>query len=433
MKKRVIAGVVLIALLVVLIWFLRPGDVQTGEAPPPLGAAPASEIEHGRALVNLADCQPCHTARGGAPFAGGRAIPTPFGVFYSPNITPDPETGIGAWSAEDFWHALHNGYSRDGRPLYPTFPYTNYTKISRRDALAMYEYLKTVPAVRQPRREHELRFPYDHRMLLIAWRRLFFRPGVFQPDPQQSPEWNRGAYLVQGVANCSACHEARNALGAIQSKTNPAGGLVLNWYAPSLTNPHEASLRDWSEADIVTLLQTGRVGMSAPGEPHAATLGPMAEVVYENLQHVDPAELHAMAVYLKALPDVESSARARPMRISSAGLEGTMKRGAKLYADHCARCHGDNGEGKPPAAPPLAGNRAVTMDSAVNPIRIVLYGGYPPGTAGNPRPFGMPPFSPTLTDTEIAAVVTYMRRSWNNNASPVSSTEVARNRTGPLW
>lgn len=431
MKKWTLTGAVLVLVVIVVVWFLRPADIETGEAPAPIGGTPADVIEHGRALVNLANCQPCHTARGGAPFAGGRAIPTPFGVFYAPNITPDVETGIGAWSAEDFWRALHNGRSRDGRLLYPTFPYTNYTKISRSDALAMFEYLKTLPPVRQESRDHELRFPYNQRALLVAWRRLFFRPGVYQPDPSQSAEWNRGAYLVQGVAHCSACHEARNALGAIQSRSNPAGGLVLNWYAPALNSSREAGLGHWSEENIVSLLKTGRTVPDAPPDMRASTIGPMAEVVFESLQHADPSELHAMAVYLKSLPDAQPGDEPRRMRMSAASA--LTENGRKVYADHCARCHGDNGEGQLPAGPALAGNRAVTMANATNPIRIVLYGGYTPGTSGNPRPFGMPPFAQTLSDQEIAAVVSYMRTSWNNRGAPVSAAEVARNRTGPLW
>jgi mono/diheme cytochrome c family protein len=204
----------------------------------------------------LGNCEGCHTVRGGEPFAGGRGIATPFGTFFSPNITP---YGIGSWSAEDFWNALHKGYAPGGKLLYPTFPYTNFTKISRADADAMFAYLKTLPAVQVSNREHQLKFPYNQRWLLAVWRGLFFTPGVYESDPQHDTEWNRGAYLVQGVAHCSACHEARNSLGALRSRDNPSGGLVLSWYAPSLSVATEAGVQAWSEADIVQLLRAGVV------------------------------------------------------------------------------------------------------------------------------------------------------------------------------
>lgn len=415
------------------VWGLAPVDRQSGEAPPPSYTPAADPVERGHALVTLADCRSCHTALGGAPFAGGRAIATPFGTFFSPNITPDSQTGIGRWTAADFWRALHNGYSKDGTPLYPTFPYTSYTRISRRDADAMYAYLKTLPPVSQPNHPHRLTFPYNQRLLLPAWRLLFFRPGVYRSDPTRGAEWNRGAYLVQGVAHCSACHEARNALGAIRSQRDPAGGLVLNWYAPSLTDPHEAGLSDWSIGDIVTLLETGQVGSGSATPPHASAMGPMAEVVYGSLQYARGEDLRAMAVYLKSLPaEIRRPAR-ELFGIRYVAPQSTLADGRALYGKYCARCHGDHGEGRPPAAPPLASDRAVSMSSDVDPVRIVLFGGYPPGTAADPRPFGMPPYYPTLSDGQIADVLTYVRASWGNAAPAVLASHVEENRGSPLW
>lgn len=431
--KRAAWIVVALAIVGAIVWWrLTPEDRTEGEAPPAATEA-ASEVERGRELVVLADCMACHTTRGGEPYAGGSAIPTPFGNFYAPNITPDPETGIGRWSADDFWRALHNGVSPDGRLLYPTFPYTNYTKISRRDSDAMYAYLRTVKPVRKPNREHELRFPYNQRWLLAAWRALYFRPGVYQADPDRSAEWNRGAYLVQGVAHCSACHEARNALGAIRDTENPAGGLVLHWYAPSLYHMSEAGVQDWSEDEIVELLKTGRTRPGGNG-PYAAALGPMAEVVFQSLQHASEDDLRAMAVYLKSLPNASNGTSNSEARFASASqLSPALQAGAKIYAKHCADCHGERGEGRPPAASALAGNRAVCMDSTVNTVRMVLYGGYTPGTVGNPRPFGMPPFYQTLSNVDIARVLNYVRTSCGNTVPAVSADEVENNRGGPLW
>jgi mono/diheme cytochrome c family protein len=429
----IIALVLLLALALIAALFIGPKDRTTGEAPPPSASLGATSIERGRALVTLADCRPCHTAQGDADFAGGRAIPTPFGTFYSPNITPDRQTGIGEWTSEDFWHALHNGYSRDGRPLYPTFPYTNYTKISRRDAQDMYEYLRTVQPVRRAARPHVLEFPYNNEWLLRLWRRAYFRPGVYEPDRSRSAEWNRGAYIVEGLAHCSACHEARNSLGAARAKGNPAGGLVLNWYAPSLALTQEAGLQQWPQAEIAAFLASGRTLGAANSPAHcAAAMGPMAEVIYESLQRAPAHELNAMAAYLKSIPESTAAALARAP-VTRTDDDPTLESGRKNYAKHCARCHGDNGEGRPPAALPLAGNRAVTMSNATNTARIVLYGGYPPGTASNPRPFGMPPFADTLSNVEIAEILTFVRSAWGNQASAVTANDVARNRTGPQW
>jgi mono/diheme cytochrome c family protein len=431
MRKALWGSAVLVLLILLALWWLTtPPDPQTGEAPQPATPASTDTVERGRALVVLGGCQSCHTARGGAQFAGGRAIPTRFGTFYAPNITPDATTGIGTWTETDFWHALHNGYSKNGSLLYPTFPYTNYTRVSRRDADAMYAYLRTVTPAHKANSLHKLAFPYNHRVLLAAWRWLFFRPGVYQPDPTHDAQWNRGAYLVQGLGHCSACHEARNALGATRVESGPTGGLVLDWYAPSLVSPRQAGVQHWSDAEVVTLLKTGRVNTQTT---NASTVGPMAEVVAESLQHVPDDELHAMATYLKSLPVSESPEEATAPRVPIVLPLAERAAGEDLYKKNCASCHGDHGEGREPAAPPLAGNRGVTMESAVNPIRLILFGGYPPGTTGNPRPFGMPPYSLTLSDEEIAEVLNHVRTSWGNGALPVHGEEVSANRGNPLW
>jgi mono/diheme cytochrome c family protein len=412
-----VVALLLVATAVLVYLGLRHDEVHASQAT----RDAVAQIERGRYLAVLGDCKACHTLRGGQAYSGGRGTPTPFGTFYSPNLTPDAETGLGNWSADDFWLALHEGRSKNGKLLYPVFPYTNYTKITRADSDALFAYLRSLPAVRAPAREHELRFPYQHRALLIAWRGLFFRPGVFEADDQQSELWNRGAYLVQGLGHCSACHEARNALGAVQSSDNPSGGLVLSWYAPSLHSVEEASVADWSEEDVIALLGAGK-------SRDASASGPMAEVVFESLQHTSEADLRAMATYLRALPKQPVPPQKAYVRVPQASLKSMMENGAELYRRHCADCHGDAGEGRAPLAPVLAGNRALTMSSAVNSIRIVRFGGYEPGTEGNPRPFGMPPFGTTLSDDEIADLLTYIRASWGNHGRPVSATEVREHR-----
>jgi mono/diheme cytochrome c family protein len=361
----------------------------------------------------------CHTARGGLPYAGGRSINTPFGAVFSSNLTPDPQTGMGRWSASDFWRALHHGQSRDGRLLYPAFPYTNYTEVSRADSDALHAFLMQLPPVVQPATEHTLRWPFNTQAALALWRALYFSPASYQPDTQQSAEWNRGAYLVRGLGHCSACHSARNALGANSTPLDLAGGLIpmQNWYAPSLTSALEAGMADWSQPDIVALLKTG---VSARG----SVLGPMAEVVLHSTQHLSAADLGAMAVFLKALPPATPA----PATPTASGTSAGSVAGAKLYDKHCAQCHGDQGQGVPGAYPPLAGNRAVTMPQIANLVQIVLNGGYAPATAGNPRPFGMPPFVLEFSDSDTAAVLTHIRQSWGNQASLVTTLEVNRMR-----
>jgi mono/diheme cytochrome c family protein len=384
------------------------------------GAGPAS-AERGAYLVRVGNCMTCHTDRGGASWAGGRAIDTPFGIVYSSNLTPDKRTGLGNWTAEDFWRALHHGRSRDGRLLYPAFPYPNYTEVTRADADAMYAYLRTVPAVERQNAAHDLRWPYSTQAALAVWRALYFRPGEYEHDPDESKQWNRGAYLVRGLGHCAACHTARNVLGASSEMMDLSGGLIpmQNWYAPSLASRHEAGVAHWRTPDIARLL---REGVSA----QATVLGPMAEVVLYSTQYLNDEDAMAMGTFLKALPQQPPPAPPEPVAIDPRVAE----RGARIYTQHCAQCHGQRGEGVPNAYPPLAGNRAVTLPVTANLVQVVLGGGFPPATQGNPRPYGMPPFVMLLNDADVAAVLTHLRTSWGHTAAPVSELDVARQRGG---
>jgi mono/diheme cytochrome c family protein len=422
-KRRLGVGSLLLLLLVlaaaaILLAWPREEFIASGSSAD--HAATQANIARGAYLARAGDCMACHTARGGVPYAGGRALDTPFGRLFAPNITPEPTTGIGNWTPDDFWRALHNGKSQDGRLLYPAFPYTNYTKVTRPDADALFAYLRSLPPVRQPNAPHELRFPYNQQLTLAGWRLLYFKPGVQQADNRRDARWNRGAYLVEGLGHCSACHSSRNSLGATEGSLG--GGLIptLGWYAPSLTSDAEAGLGKWNEAHIVQLLGTG----VAPG---ASVTGPMAEVVAQSLQYMTKEDLGAMAAYLKSLPAASGGERPPAPR----PLEATMLAGEKLYGQHCATCHGERGAGQGPY-PALAGNRALTLAEPVNAIRVVLNGGFAPGTQGNPRPYGMPPFGHVLDDSQVATLVSYLRASWGNAAAPVSSAEVNRYRSVPL-
>ena len=379
-------------------------------AAPTPGAA-ASLVARGAYLARAGNCQGCHTPRGAAPYSGGRGIPTPFGTVTSPNLTPDAATGIGAWSAADFRRALHHGRSRDGRLLVPACPYDNITRISLADADALFAYLQSLPAVASPRQPHALRFPYGTQTALALWRALYFRPGRFEADANQSAEWNRGAYLVQGLGHCSACHAQRNALGAPREPLALAGGLMpqQNWVAPALAGQSAQPLAQWLHRGI---------------GPDTALLGPMAEVVLHSTQHLTPADLQAMAQYLQSLPAPAPAAAARGA--AEPATPGQLQRGARIYADRCARCHGDDGRGRAGAYVPLAGNRAVLRDPPANPVQVVLGGAFAATTAANPRPFGMPPFATELDDDEVAAVLSYVRNAWGNRAAAVRPLDVQR-------
>ena len=396
-------------------------------APPDSKADPKQELLiRGQYLTAVGDCYACHTVRGSPPYAGGLEMATPFGKLYTPNITPHKENGIGSWTSDDFWRALHDGKSKDGSFLYPAFPYTNYTKVTREDSDAIYAYLMSVKPSDQKSRPHELGFPYNQRELMAGWRTLYFTAGEFKRNPSKSEEWNRGAYLVEGLGHCNACHATRNALGAITKDDDYSGGLIplQNWYAPSLSSSRETGLGDWEMKDIIDLLRTG---VSARG----AVYGPMAAVVQHSLQEMSMIDLTAMATYLKEQNEKKASEPWLAHERSAAETAVMMKTGAKVYKDHCEVCHQPNGQGVPRVYPPLANNQSITMRNPVNPTRIVLNGGFPPSTEGNPRPYGMPPFYPVLSDEEVASVVTYIRRSWGNNAPPTWSVEVQRSRGVP--
>jgi mono/diheme cytochrome c family protein len=396
------------------------------DAQPPR-APQAAQVERGKYLAQAGDCIACHTIPGTRIFSGNRPMPTPFGTLYSPNITPDPDTGIGKWSADDFYNMMHTGRSPKGYLLYPAMPFASYTKVTRADSDAIFAYLRSVPPVRQASREHDLRFPYNNRALLIGWRTLYFEEGEYQPDRSKSAEWNRGAYLVQGLGHCSMCHTPINALGGSSEERAFQGGLIpmQNWYAPSLTSNREAGLGTWAIQDIVDLLQAGV-------SSRATVYGPMAEVTYNSLQFMNDADIRAMAVYLKSLPadqPLAADPRSAPLR---ADVGGAYTEGRRVYAQRCATCHGAEGRGKPPHYPPLAANQSISMTSSVNAIRMVLNGGYPPGTRRNPMPYGMPPFAQDLTDDSIAAVVTYIRTAWGNRGAPVSSRDVNKLRSATV-
>jgi mono/diheme cytochrome c family protein len=422
MRRLLVAIAVVLLAVALFVWMFNFWGGGKLHDLPPATPPNGEQVARGAYLARVGNCMLCHTERGGAPYAGGRAIETPFGTLYGSNLTPDAQTGLGTWSVAHFRRALHEGRSRDGRLLYPAFPYTHTTRVSGADADALYDYLRSLPPVNKPNRAHRLRWPYSTQAALAVWRALYFSPEKHVDDPTRTGEWNRGAYLVRGLAHCGACHTARDALGGIRDVLDLSGGLIpmQNWYAPSLASPSEASVADWAVDDIVKLLATG-------SSPRGTVLGPMAEVVFHSTQYLEPADLRAMAVFLKSVPPASSDTD--PREVPQAA-QSVLARGGRIYGEHCAQCHGERGEGVPGAYPALAGNRAVTLPVTANLVQVVLHGGYPPATRGHPRPYGMPPYATVLSDADVAAVLTYVRGSWNNRAAPVSELAVGQQRGG---
>ena len=379
-------------------------------------AEPLGEtIARGKALTVAADCASCHTADPSRPFAGGKRIDTPFGGIYSPNLTPDRDTGIGAWSDEEFYRALRYGVARDGSRYYPAFPYSNFTKLTRDDLLAIRAYLATLTPVRNSPPQPELRWPLNYRVLMRGWNFFFFKPGIFEPNQQKSAEWNRGGYLVTGAAHCGACHTPKNIFGADKRGRAFGGGLVQGWFAPRLDSAERSGLKSWSVDDIVEYLQSGRNRKS-----HAD--GPMAEVVVNSTSKMSDGEIRSIAVYLKDLP---ASAR-EP--VVTPPPQAEMTSGQAIYTHACIACHEADGSGAPRIYPPLPGNANLQSADPTSTLRIILDGAQTVTTPRAPNKGSMPAYAKQLSDQQIADVANYIRNSWGNAAPPVTAAQVARAR-----
>ena len=370
----------------------------------------AAQLRRGQYLVAAGDCLSCHLREGGEPFAGGLGLNTPFGAIYTSNITPDRQTGIGAWTSDQFYRAMHDGKGAHGENLYPAFPYPWFRRASRADDDAIFAYLMTLPAVSYTPPQNNLPFPFNIRGSVSAWNLLFLDSHDFQNDPGRSAEWNRGAYLVNGFGHCGACHTPKNSFGADKSKQAFHGGKLDNWVAPDLTGNLRMGLGDWSVEDIVEFLATGR-------NPRAAAGGAMADVITYSTSLLNDADRRAIAVYLKSQPASATITASTPD-------SGAMRRGAEIYSDACSSCHLENGVGQPRVFPPL-GNDAMLQQSDPTGLEHVILGGTRIGIgASRPTPLSMPSFAWKLTDQEIADVSTFIRNSWGNRAAQVSASDV---------
>ena len=373
------------------------------------------QIERGRYLAIVGDCAACHTLPGSdRALAGGRPIETPFGNILAPNITPDRQTGIGAWTDDEFVGALQKGTGRNGAHLYPAMPYTYYTKITRDDALAIRAYLNTVPAAYNPVNPNQLPFPFNIRASMLVWNKMYFSQGTFQPAAGKSEEWNRGAYLAEGLGHCGLCHTPKNILGGDMTSERLRGYALQGWFASNITNDSRRGVGGWSVDEIATYLKTGHNSTSAAN-------GPMSETLSLSTSHMNDADLKAIAIYLKDQPGGNPSPPPWPD-------ETTMKIGAKVYEDECAGCHTSNGNGVAGLFPALHGSPVVQQDDPTTLLHVVLRGARSVGTDQAPTAAAMPAFGWLMKDDEVAAVVTYIRNAWGNAAPPVGASEVGKAR-----
>jgi mono/diheme cytochrome c family protein len=374
-------------------------------------------IERGRYLAVLGDCAGCHTAPGGAPFAGGLALQTPFGALVAPNITSDPDTGIGNMTNDEFLAALHEGRGRNGKRLYPAMPYPAYTKMTDDDVLAMRSYFATVAPVSNRVVSNQLPFPLNIRLAMVFWNALNFTSGRYQPNPQKSAEWNRGAYIVEGAAHCGACHTPKTFLGGDRNSAALTGATLQGWFAPDITNDPRKGIGGWSKDDLAQYLKTG-------ANKWTLASGPMAEAVSHSTSRMSDDDILAIATYLKDSGEGSVSTRPEPVAASN----NAMRAGAAIYKDSCAACHKDSGEGEINLFPRLAGSALVQSDDPITLARVVLHGTRAVSTSGAPTAPAMPAFDWRLGDAQVAAVLTYIRNNWGNAARSVSASAVASQR-----
>jgi mono/diheme cytochrome c family protein len=423
-SPRIIGGIVAVAVIAgaiaafAVVW--RP--VLAAIDPPQPSSFDSALVRRGRDLAAIGNCNNCHTVRGGKDFAGGLPVPTPFGTIYSSNITPDAETGIGRWSEAAFRRAMQSGVDRDGQHLYPTFPYDHFTHVSDDDDCALYAYLMTRQPVRASARENDLAFPFNQRIAVAGWKLLFLRHGTYQPDSTKSAEWNRGAYLVEGLAHCGACHTPRNALGAEKTQASFAGGDVDNWHAYAINSQSSAPV-PWDTDALFRYLRQGW------HPDHGVARGPMAEVV-SNLSEVPESDIRAIATYMASVFGAPSEQRKRRgeevLAQASSGpaqpANGGTTSGAQIYAAACATCHATD------RAPPFGGinlalSTALTSPDARNAANIVLSGIRP--TQGERSPI-MPGFADSMTDGQIAAVLDYLRARFGNQPPWTNTADIVR-------
>lgn len=426
---RISLGILGILLVGAALFFFLPARLDPVQASvrQPRGAA---LIERGRYVATASDCVACHSVPGGRPYAGGLAFNLPFGTIFSSNITPDRQHGIGTWTDAEFVRAMRHGVDDQGRELYPAFPYTAYANLSTDDILALRAYLNTLEPVAKPVQANGLRFPFNQRYLMRAWKLLNAPQHPRQPDPQRSAEWNRGAYLVEGAGHCAECHTPRNFIYGLVRSQAYAGAVTQGWKAYNITSDPESGIGNWSVDELARYLGTGH----APGR--GAASGSMGEAVSLSLSKLTPADLRAMAVYLRSLPPKNTEAAARVERNSPAMAASTLYSpgqaaahgnmpGLRLYESACASCHGWNGEGVQSRYASLRGAQTVNDPEATNLIQVILRGTSIETQYGHAT---MPAFGASFSDAEVAALSNYVLQHFGNKRPSVTPERVARAR-----
>ncbi len=435
--RYLLGAIVLVAIVAAgVAWYLRgPGPMAFAsgssvrladfKGPNPTGvpASLAKEdiVKRGEYLAHAADCMVCHSTRGGREYAGGLAFKLPFGELYSTNITPDKETGIGNYSDRDFLNAVQHGTRRDGAPLYPAMPYTSYSYLTDDDALAIKAYLFSLAPVRSAPPQNTLAFPFNQRWAMVFWSTLFNRGVPFEPNGQQSAEWNRGAYLAEALAHCGECHTPRNLAFALDNRKKFAGAITAGWRAFNITSDKTAGLGDWRDEDLVSYLSTGH----AVG--HGTASGPMGEAVDESFSRLAPEDIKALVTYLRTVPAVGSTdlpaTRAPPASPSHKIMAGTPDpHGKMLFEGSCVSCHGWTGESSISPLATLTGAWAVNDPGATNVAQIVISGTKRRSPAGA---ISMPAFGASYSDAEIAAVTNYVTARFGTKASAITEKDVA--------
>ena len=379
-----------------------------------------STLERGLYLTRMGDCAACHTAKPSKPFAGDFPLRTPFGTIYTSNLTPDDETGIGKWTKNDFYRAMHEGKRPDGTRLYPAFPYTHFTLVTREDSDDIFAYLKSLKPIHQEVERPDFPFPLDWRPVVAGWNALNFKNRRFEPRADKSKAWNRGFYIAEGLGHCALCHSPKNLLGAEKAGQQAyTGGMADGWFAPSLRATTRGGIGHWSKQDIVEFLKYGR-------NQRGAAFGPMAEVITKSTRHLKMSDLVALATYLKDLPHGTKADDTKTATAASNSDAAGMKRGKLVYNTQCAACHAANGKGVRGQFAAMAGSGIVQSSNPTTVIRVILEGAKSVVTDKYPTPQAMPAFDWKLSNEDIAAVATYVRNAFGNSADPVTSDQVAK-------
>ena len=438
-------GIVAAALFTTWAFGQKPNPVRGGVPSAPIvatgvgsAAVPSSDptVERGRYLARAGDCVSCHTGPSNVPFAGGLPMATPFGTIVSSNITPDKGAGIGDYTEADFARALREGVRRDGQHLYPAMPYPSFARLNDEDMHALYVYFQQgVAASADKPPPTDLPWPFSMRWLMSGWNLLYLDKGVYQADGARSAEWNRGAYLVQGLGHCGDCHTPRSLAGGVKAANERtgdsylAGALIDGWLAQPLRHTDRGSAAQWSTEDMVTYLQTGRTA-------HTAAFGPMSQVVQNSTQYMSREDLASIATYLQSIGEppsapaplqaaVVAAAQTHPstQKLRAGTVEGA---GGMVYLNNCNACHRSSGAGADSVFPSLAGNSVVNAKDPTSLIRIVLAGSAMPSTEARPAALAMPGFGWRLSDDNVAALLSFVRSSWGNRGEAVTSAQVAK-------